>query len=65
MSSRRNAIVGRLVWHGAKWYVRQQIRSRRTAARRRMPSRRATLLGAAGALSVLVASLVLVRRLAG
>jgi hypothetical protein len=65
VSSTRHAVVRYVVWNGGKWYVKEQLRARREALRRRLPSRRASLLAAVGALSALAATAVLARRLSG
>jgi hypothetical protein len=46
-------LLGYAVWHGGKWY-----------ARRRLPSARASAATGIGALSALVAAVLLARRLA-
>jgi hypothetical protein len=52
------------LWHGGKWYVKRQLRSRRAAVSSRLRSRRATLIVGVCALSALVVSVALARRLA-
>jgi hypothetical protein len=59
------ALVRYLLWHGGKWYLKQRLRSRRAALSCRLPSRRATLLGAGFALSALVVSVAVARRPSG
>ncbi|HXM86250.1 MAG TPA: hypothetical protein VN889_01325 [Solirubrobacteraceae bacterium] len=53
MSATRYKLLGFAVWQGGKWYLR-----------RRLPSRRALALTAAGGLSALAAAGVLARRAA-
>jgi hypothetical protein len=53
-NSKRYAILGYLVWHGGKWYLR-----------RRLPSKRKIALVGAGALTTLAAGTALARRLSG
>jgi hypothetical protein len=52
-SRNRYALVGYVVWRGAKWYLR-----------RRLPSRRALALGAGGALTSAAGAVALAKRLA-
>jgi hypothetical protein len=47
-------LLGFAVWQGGKWYLR-----------RRLPSRRAIVLGAAGGLTALAAAGAVARRAAG
>jgi hypothetical protein len=47
-------LLGFVVWHGGKWYLR-----------RRLPSRRAVALGGLAAAGGLVGVVVLARRVAG
>jgi hypothetical protein len=54
MSATRYKLLGFAVWQVGKWYLR-----------RRLPSRRALALTAAGGLSALAAAGVLARRAAG
>jgi hypothetical protein len=54
MSATRYKLLGFAVWRGGKWYLR-----------RRLPSQRKLLLGAAGGLSALAAAGVLARRATG
>jgi hypothetical protein len=51
MGSTRYKLLGFVVWQGGKWYLR-----------RRLPSKRALALSAAGGLSALAAAGLLVRR---
>jgi hypothetical protein len=53
-SRNRYALLGYLVWQGAKWYLR-----------RRLPSRRALALGGVGALGTIAGTALIVKRLSG
>jgi hypothetical protein len=54
MNGNRYKILGYVVWHGGKWYLR-----------RRLPSRRGVALSAAGLLGLLAGGAVLARRASG
>jgi hypothetical protein len=53
-SRNRYALLGYLVWQGAKWYLR-----------RRLPSRRALALGGVGALGTIAGTALIAKRLSG
>jgi hypothetical protein len=52
MNANRYTILGYVVWHGGRWYLR-----------RRLPSRRTFALAGAGALGLSAAVLTVARRL--
>jgi hypothetical protein len=52
MNANRYTILGYVVWHGGRWYLR-----------RRLPSRRAVALAGAGALGLSAAALTMLKRL--
>ena len=64
-SRRRRAVVGFLVWRGAKWYVRHTLRSKRAALARRLPARRTIVLVTVGGGSMILLAAAATRRLRG